>query len=316
MRSTADGWYAPAAAAALPSGVGRLSQQPVMVSRAFSSWNRSILTEIYLCHACAYHEIEDGNARAGGGAVPGSARHDPARATEQEEEEEEEEEKEATAAARSQRQQGEAAPERQCVHCRAEPVYGGDKTAQLCKSCLRLAERVVVSETAAPCCSTDSQARPAQLTITPRAYLFAQCVWCLRDYHKLPKPDTALQAEQSATAPETTDAGATHTVLCERALIKLRVRKPDGTTARVECERDCTVSALTALVAAAAGWDTTAHADGTTLLLSLDNTKPLDAYLILRLLSPCLLPPIGACFHLTAPPACVIEATRLCARRC
>jgi hypothetical protein len=28
---------------------------------------RSILTEIYLCHACSYHEIEDGNARAGGG---------------------------------------------------------------------------------------------------------------------------------------------------------------------------------------------------------------------------------------------------------
>jgi|EP01047_Picozoa_sp_COSAG01_P005438 hypothetical protein len=34
------------------------------VSRAlFPSWNRSILTEIYLCHACSYHhEIEDGNA--------------------------------------------------------------------------------------------------------------------------------------------------------------------------------------------------------------------------------------------------------------
>jgi hypothetical protein len=27
------------------------------VGRAFSSWNRSILTEIYLCHACSYHEI-------------------------------------------------------------------------------------------------------------------------------------------------------------------------------------------------------------------------------------------------------------------
>eukprot|EP01047_Picozoa_sp_COSAG01_P048264 COSAG01_NODE_4686_length_4811_cov_4.669355_9_plen_120_part_00 len=115
-----------------------------MVSRAFPSWNRSIWPEICLCHACAYPKIEDGNARAEGGAVPGSARHDSARATE-----EEEEEKEATAAAQVQRQQGEAAPERQCVHCRAEPVYGGDKTAQLCKSCLRLAERVVVSETAA-----------------------------------------------------------------------------------------------------------------------------------------------------------------------
>eukprot|EP01047_Picozoa_sp_COSAG01_P045867 COSAG01_NODE_4258_length_5201_cov_4.634065_6_plen_143_part_00 len=35
------------------------------MSRAFPSWTRSILTEIYLCHACSYHEIEDGNARAG-----------------------------------------------------------------------------------------------------------------------------------------------------------------------------------------------------------------------------------------------------------
>jgi hypothetical protein len=35
-------------------------------SRAFPSWNRSILTEIYLCRACSsYHEIEDGNARTG-----------------------------------------------------------------------------------------------------------------------------------------------------------------------------------------------------------------------------------------------------------
>jgi hypothetical protein len=31
------------------------------VSRPFPSWTRSILTEIYLCHACSYHEIEDGN---------------------------------------------------------------------------------------------------------------------------------------------------------------------------------------------------------------------------------------------------------------
>eukprot|EP01047_Picozoa_sp_COSAG01_P027867 COSAG01_NODE_1854_length_9053_cov_2.566499_3_plen_422_part_00 len=35
------------------------------MSRPFPSWNRSILTEIYLCHACSYHEIEDGNGRAG-----------------------------------------------------------------------------------------------------------------------------------------------------------------------------------------------------------------------------------------------------------
>jgi hypothetical protein len=60
------------------------------VSRAFPSWNRSILTEIYLCHACSYHETEDGNARTGGAppaagaalrlpgqppAPPGDARH-------------------------------------------------------------------------------------------------------------------------------------------------------------------------------------------------------------------------------------------------
>jgi hypothetical protein len=35
------------------------------VSPAFPSWKRSILTEIYLCHACSHHEVEDGNARAG-----------------------------------------------------------------------------------------------------------------------------------------------------------------------------------------------------------------------------------------------------------
>jgi hypothetical protein len=35
------------------------------VSRVFPSWNRCILTEIYLCHACSYHEIEDENARTG-----------------------------------------------------------------------------------------------------------------------------------------------------------------------------------------------------------------------------------------------------------
>jgi hypothetical protein len=36
-----------------------------VVSRAFSSWKRLILTEIYLCHACSYHEIEDENAWTG-----------------------------------------------------------------------------------------------------------------------------------------------------------------------------------------------------------------------------------------------------------
>ena len=38
------------------------------VSRPFPSWNRSILTDIYLCHACSYHEIEDGNGAPGGWA--------------------------------------------------------------------------------------------------------------------------------------------------------------------------------------------------------------------------------------------------------
>jgi hypothetical protein len=40
------------------------------VSRAFPSWNRSILTEIYLYHACSYHEIDDGIARPGLAELP------------------------------------------------------------------------------------------------------------------------------------------------------------------------------------------------------------------------------------------------------
>eukprot|EP01047_Picozoa_sp_COSAG01_P026883 COSAG01_NODE_1748_length_9329_cov_99.035861_11_plen_286_part_00 len=40
-----------------------------VVSRAFPSWNRSILTEIHLCHACFHHEIENGNARTGRSAM-------------------------------------------------------------------------------------------------------------------------------------------------------------------------------------------------------------------------------------------------------
>eukprot|EP01047_Picozoa_sp_COSAG01_P024456 COSAG01_NODE_1511_length_10068_cov_7.643731_14_plen_251_part_00 len=39
----------------------RSSTLTPMVSRPFPSWNRSILTEIYLCHTCSYHKIEDGN---------------------------------------------------------------------------------------------------------------------------------------------------------------------------------------------------------------------------------------------------------------
>jgi cytoskeleton-associated protein 5 len=41
----------------------RLCHASALVTRAFPSWNRSILTEFYLCHACSYHEIENGNAR-------------------------------------------------------------------------------------------------------------------------------------------------------------------------------------------------------------------------------------------------------------
>jgi hypothetical protein len=40
-------------------------------SAPFPSWSRSILPEIYLCHACSYHEIEDGNGAPG---TPGAGR--------------------------------------------------------------------------------------------------------------------------------------------------------------------------------------------------------------------------------------------------
>jgi hypothetical protein len=57
------------------SKVARLQKQALgaAVSRAFPSWDRSILTEIYLCHACSYHEVEDGNARTGVLAQRGGA---------------------------------------------------------------------------------------------------------------------------------------------------------------------------------------------------------------------------------------------------
>jgi hypothetical protein len=47
----------------------KMARRPAMtyiVSAPFPSWNRSILTEIYLCHACSYQEIEDGNGAPGG----------------------------------------------------------------------------------------------------------------------------------------------------------------------------------------------------------------------------------------------------------
>jgi hypothetical protein len=51
------------AAAGRPHGAARNGRGGV--SRAFLSYTRSILTEIYLCHACSDREFEDGNARAG-----------------------------------------------------------------------------------------------------------------------------------------------------------------------------------------------------------------------------------------------------------
>jgi hypothetical protein len=70
----------------LPASWGSTSGAPPGVSWALPSWDRSMLTEIYLCHACSDHEIEDGNARtgaaaaaAGAPAVPREASHRPGR---------------------------------------------------------------------------------------------------------------------------------------------------------------------------------------------------------------------------------------------
>jgi hypothetical protein len=46
-------------------GMGGSGSRVDVVSAPFPSWNRSILTEIYLCHACSYQEIEDGNGAPG-----------------------------------------------------------------------------------------------------------------------------------------------------------------------------------------------------------------------------------------------------------
>jgi hypothetical protein len=68
MRAPSVLRYLPAAVAnALPASRGGVSAS--RVSRAFQSWNRSILTEIYLCHACSCHEIEDMETP---GQVPGA----------------------------------------------------------------------------------------------------------------------------------------------------------------------------------------------------------------------------------------------------
>ena len=55
-----DGW-----ASRCGSSSASVAAAAAAVSRPFPSWNRSILTDIYLCHACSYHEIKDGNGRAG-----------------------------------------------------------------------------------------------------------------------------------------------------------------------------------------------------------------------------------------------------------
>jgi hypothetical protein len=48
-----------------PSQHDRRQHGAAAASAPFPSWNRSMLTEIYLCHACSYHEIEDGNGAPG-----------------------------------------------------------------------------------------------------------------------------------------------------------------------------------------------------------------------------------------------------------
>jgi hypothetical protein len=55
-----------AAASSLPGHAAAAAGADYFVSRAFPSWNRSILTDIYLCQACSDHAIEHGNARIGG----------------------------------------------------------------------------------------------------------------------------------------------------------------------------------------------------------------------------------------------------------
>jgi hypothetical protein len=51
------------------AGTGRRAPPHSRASAPFPSWHRSTLTEIHLCHACSYHEIEDD-----GDGAPG--RHD------------------------------------------------------------------------------------------------------------------------------------------------------------------------------------------------------------------------------------------------
>jgi hypothetical protein len=59
--------------AGLDLSVISFGRYPKLVSGPCPSWNRSILTEIYLCHTCSYHEIDDGNG-AGAGQLGACAR--------------------------------------------------------------------------------------------------------------------------------------------------------------------------------------------------------------------------------------------------
>jgi hypothetical protein len=85
-QSPGDGEAAAAAAAATAAAVAEAARHArppsastglrasSSVSRACPSWDRSIVTEIYLCHACSCQETEDGNARAGSSPYGGATR--------------------------------------------------------------------------------------------------------------------------------------------------------------------------------------------------------------------------------------------------
>eukprot|EP01047_Picozoa_sp_COSAG01_P029842 COSAG01_NODE_2061_length_8482_cov_6.301925_7_plen_186_part_00 len=55
-----DEWFDSTDAGGVIRTYGAVASSTI-VSRALPSWNRSILAEICLCHACSCHEIEDGN---------------------------------------------------------------------------------------------------------------------------------------------------------------------------------------------------------------------------------------------------------------
>jgi hypothetical protein len=59
-----DDWFDSTDAGGVIRTYGAVASSTI-VSRALPSWNRSILAEICLCHACAYQATEDGNTPAG-----------------------------------------------------------------------------------------------------------------------------------------------------------------------------------------------------------------------------------------------------------